>query len=510
MDTQVYRLYIAEYEQCETWIGGDVSGFSKYIRPYDHYILYKTGRCAVPDRFSRVFSRLGDQCEIIDARDMPDADMYEHMLLMVDKYATDDTQIYVFCNEDFYQAIRGKVNKGCGISLIKHFRTGRYSPPIKSKKTGPGPQLEEDVAAVKSTTDMEGADKDRNKKNTETFKHEKDVTGDWEMQNEEQEDDHIAEQPSDLPGEGTTPASVPDKDIEKSPDINSYDKKKEKRAKDRARQRDKKRGKKKGGDLQDAAMVMDSFVSTLSQVSVGAVDAAGPVTEDNSSVIQDEKSNYKEPDKKGSSDGVPVFDSDVLIDDAHGAVPSHSLSVDEVTPHQKETTTGLVDQGKEDQTNDDGKIPRPKRKWKERIVADPDRKANDTGSGPSLQDLEKQIFGVEQSYKEPEKVYTELDDTKAKMVTLLGDRLTHNIDLLIPQIKKLGLDDDGYTELIAVLLKSYDFADFIESYNTLHPGAGLEIKQREIAATQLAYKVVCQEASYYAKICGDLYTDDHW
>lgn len=459
MDTLVYRLYIAEYEQCETWIGGDVSGFSKYIRQYDHYILYKTGRCVVPDRFSRVFTRLGDQCEIIDAWNMPDTDMYEHMLLMIDKYATDNTQIYVFCNEDFYQAIRGRVNKGCGISMIMHFRTGRYSPPIKNKKSVPGPQVEVDEPADKSTTDMEGAEKDRDKNNTETFKHVKDVTG---------------------------------------------------RAKDRARQRDKKRAKKKGVDLQDAATVMDSFVSTLSQVSVGAVDAAGSAAEENPPVIQDEKSDYKDLDKKGFSDGVDVSDSDVLIDDAHGAVPSHSLSGDEVAPYQKDNTSGPADQAKDGQTDDHGESHRPKPKWKERIAADPDRKANDTVTGPSLQDLEKQIFGVEQNYTNPEKVYTELDDTKAKMVTLLGDRLIQNVNLLIPQIKKLGLDDDGYTELIAVLLRSYDVGDFIESYNTLRPGAGLDIKPKEMIAIQIAYKALYQEASYYAKVCNDLYTDDHW
>ena len=133
MSSQVYRLYIAEYERTPAWMSGGSSAFLKYVKPYDHYCIYITGRSKLPpDHYRATLEKLGDQCEIIDATEMPDPDLRMHMAGRIEEYATDDTYVYFLGCDTDYAALKGKVSHWKSFSQLGTFRTGRLDLPVNT------------------------------------------------------------------------------------------------------------------------------------------------------------------------------------------------------------------------------------------------------------------------------------------------------------------------------------------------------------------------------------------
>ena len=136
MSSPVYRLYIAEYERTPAWMSGGASAFLKYIKPYDRYCVYITGRSKLPpDHYKATLEKLEEQCEIIDATEMPDPDLRTHMAGRIEQYATDDTYVFFLGCDTDYAALKGKVSHWKSFSQLGTFRTGRLDLPVQAAES---------------------------------------------------------------------------------------------------------------------------------------------------------------------------------------------------------------------------------------------------------------------------------------------------------------------------------------------------------------------------------------
>lgn len=121
----------------------------------------------------------------------------------------------------------------------------------------------------------------------------------------------------------------------------------------------------------------------------------------------------------------------------------------------------------------------------------------------SIKDLERIIFGNKVISKEFKVTYTELDNAKAKLISLLFDRMVESIKSLIKNIKECDFTTHQYLNLVTTLIKSNSYTDFILSYEVVEPGFKLDLKLD-------VYNYLYEEACYYSKVCKVLYDEDLW
>lgn len=121
----------------------------------------------------------------------------------------------------------------------------------------------------------------------------------------------------------------------------------------------------------------------------------------------------------------------------------------------------------------------------------------------TIQELEKVIFGTKQEYASFEKEYTEVDDGKANIVSLLLDRLIQNIQKLSKNVMNYNLEHKDYIQLITLIVKANDYNDFQLSWEVAQPGSPLGIDES-------TYNYLKDEALYYSNVCEMLYEKDNW
>ena len=434
MSGPVYRLYLAEYERCQAWMGGGASAFLKYVEPYDMYSVYITGRSKLPpDHYRDTLKKLGERCEIIDATQMPDRDLHAHMLGQINKYATNDTYVFFIGSDEDFNALKGKASQWKSFSQVPTYRTGRIElpPGVREGKK----KAEEKIAKDKS-----------------------------------QDEKTMAEALADK----TSKSRQKDASQDENPAINDQ--------KDQAKKKpktgnNKHPGSGRGGNVQ-AAEMMNLFLGNISGVNIGDQHSPG---------------NKTQPSQKGATLKTPKEDGSPAVpkSDRENVNPQKQKGQEKTDPKEKK-------KGRGQKRPEQGQA-----SWRQRISSDPKSKEKGTDASWTQQQLEKAIFGTEQDYSKTEKIYTELDDSKAKTVSLLADRLIGNINKLVRGIRDYGFGYEDYMELVATLVKSDSLSDFHEGWGTVHPGC-------ELGLDEETYNMLYKEAKYYAKACDVLDGEDRW
>lgn len=458
MSSQVYRLYIAEYERTPAWMSGGSSAFLKYVKPYDHYCIYITGRSKLPpDHYRATLEILGDQCEIIDATEMPDPDLRMHMAGRIEEYATDDTYVYFLGCDTDYAALKGKVSHWKSFSQLGTFRTGRLDLPVNTA----GKEVEQ--PSRKLFPDMMLEARADEKKTKEAFQDEPEVRGN---EKKEESGGSKKQKKQKRPDNKQIASQQPDERAGVRNNSGDRISRKGKKQKNRRRENDRHPQR----ETTDPGM-MDLFFQGLNSVHVG--------------------------DTQGASNSPPK---------SIGKEENPVAGKEESREHKREPEDRRI--RKDDPTDEPPKRDREEREeskesWRERISSKKEEKTEQSQDGSMIQALEKAIFGVQQSFTTPQKRYSELDDSKARTVSLMADRLISNINLLVPGIMDFHFSYEDYMELIATLVKSDSLNDFQEGWSIVHPGCRLKL-------TEEIYRAIRNEANYYAKTCDVLYGEDCW
>lgn len=562
MTGPVYRLYIAEFETCEVWMRGGPSHFRKYMEDYDMYVVYRLGRNPNPvaaDKFLNVFREMGEHCMVVDAWEMRDEDLHAHMLEQIGKYSTNDTHIYFLGCGDEYRAIHGEISCFKSVGPKDTFRTGTIQLPegvagkqkAQDKKSRPADgepdeKGREEIGPIEATLDEEpgktpapegqeqkgpgggNAKKGNSVPFFEPAEGEKAEKGDALPSPPDKK-----KGPGGKPGKGKPGGRKPDRknqkgrtrdgaetdtgrpgvkgedskgesagdhkghgrvaDKQERPDAPREEKEEKKPAPDPAAPGNGK-NKKKGGSQkprEQGTGMMGFFASGLfhsptvgDQPSPGSGRPINREEELSGQKAPEESRPGREPDKKP----------------AQGPATAQKPEKTE-----EQAADGKSAGGKTEGSPNTADAGREQGKWEQRISHDPARKDETSREWQERQALEKAIFGVRYSGEMPERTYSELDDSKALTVSLIADRLITNINRMVPSVKKQGFCYDDYMEFVATLVKSEDFADFMEGWMTV--SGGLLIDQKEMKE---AYPGLRREAQYYARTCDILYGEDGW
>ena len=460
MSSQVYRLYIAEYERTPAWMSGGSSAFLKYVKPYDHYCIYITGRSKLPpDHYRATLEKLGDQCEIIDATEMPDPDLRMHMAGRIEEYATDDTYVYFLGCDTDYAALKGNVSHWKSFSQLGTFRTGRLDLPVNTA----GKEVEQ--PSRKLFPDMLAEILPDEKKSQEEESVEGETLNEDQKKNPDESTERKRVDRKRTDHKQNT-SKQQDERIKEQNNYRSKTSRKGKKQKPRRRENDRPNQR----EIPDPGM-MDLFFQGLNSVHVGHTQGGSNpppksiVKEENPVAGKEESGEQKrEPEDR-------------------------RIRKDDPTDEQPKRDREEREESKES--------------WRERISGTKEEKAEQAQDGSMIQALEKAIFGVQQSFTTPQKRYSELDDSKARTVSLMADRLIGNINLLVPGIMDFHFSYEDYMELIATLVKSDSLNDFQEGWSIVHPGCRLKL-------TEEIYRAIRNEANYYAKTCDVLYGEDCW
>lgn len=129
-----------------------------------------------------------------------------------------------------------------------------------------------------------------------------------------------------------------------------------------------------------------------------------------------------------------------------------------------------------------------------------DAKKKARTSGKSLKALEKKLF-AETKIEEYEEDFTELDESKVKLVMDLFERLKTHFKLIVEPDAEFS--DDKCENLLIQILKSPNYEDFKKSVDSANIGIPVKMSCELFPS----YK---KEAEYYSEVCNMLYKKDRW
>ena len=563
-NSPIYRLYIAEYEQCAAWMGGGGNAIVKYLKPYDMYLVYKTGRSKLPfDSYKRILDNMGEQCKFVDADQMSDNDLHAHMLAQIDYYANEHTHIYFLCDKEDYQAIRNQIKTGVEVSLKSNFRTGAIEIPPdiypdfsqesareisadadtvgvsrnKSEKSNLGSednkttkpknisQGQEEIQAHRAAPDGEVPEKPKeqcsssneSRANTKEANH---SPGKTNKENSKKNKENQNKQNSKIENNCNPETATQEQTINQSEE--KQDPKKANKAQD---------GTAAGDPMSMFAAMFGGKIGDESQRAPGSTPlpdnkSKKQLKEDrdrkkaqaqekwgakkNSSNQNDHDESVSSADPNSGVDSLDVkeelsssFDASVDVTNVNNN-ETHKNNAEKKTQKSTNKNNKDAEVTSENVQHSDGSNAQEDHKpWAERISGNKDKKDTEKSNASKLQDLERTIFGAKQSSVTLEKKYSPLDDSKALTVSLLADRLIERMENWIKGIEKYCFDYDTYMELISTLIRSDSLDDFKEGWSIVHPGCELNLDNK-------TYLLLHQEACYYAKTCEVLYADDNW
>lgn len=488
-DKKIYRLYIAEYESMPTWIGGggtNQNAFVKYVQPTDLYLVYKTGRRPFPpDSFKVTLDRLGDRCLFFDVTQMSDQDIHTHMINLIEQYTNRDTHVYFLCDEEDFQAVRGRVTKGAELSLLQTFRTGAIRPPAFRSDQGektPKPSSDNKNSGAPNAAPKSRTERERDKGSAPHDSNQK------EQKKRGSKPDHRTPSRQAQPNsaKGSSPPANP------SPASQNVDM---------------------------LSMMMNSMGNaTPPQNTPPSAQNVGDKAQQRSG-----DDSHKEPDKRGETEK-PASQAPPASPKAGAQTSSASNqpSGNESTRSDPSPDIDASNQANARPAGNESAQPDNKSDSPAQNKSDASSNRGDKGDGnqdaqkqagytpkwtpprkTTLELLEKRAFAKGQQTAAPEREYSELDDSKAQMIDLLADRTISNINLIVKGIAEKKFDFDTYMALIATLVRSTGFEDFKKCWNVVAPGKAINLNED-------TYKMLQAEARYYAKVCETLYMEDQW
>ena len=236
-------------------------------------------------------------------------------------------------------------------------------------------------------------------------------------------------------------------------------------------------------------------------------------------------SKIKEAKPSGMDIDDPVSDSDMYENgDTKARNSTHNTSIEQTKLDDEDSKTknedigdavnSLLGGGKSETGNKENKWGREEKTRKKRDDRERPKNSKATKSadntnegapendGPTLRQLEKNIFNDAkiEDVKDPD--YSAMDKEKISLLLSVFNRFKDHINIVIKNPD--DLDDDDYNSLIIQFIKSNNPDEFNTSVNIIAPKVQIKIPSIDI------FSVLKGEAEYYIKTCDLFYKEDKW
>jgi hypothetical protein len=483
---EIERLFIAEYENAQRWTAGK-KGILSSIKENDYYLIFRTGKDKIPSPiYQKIIEDMGQHKIVLEAEILGNADYLNFIEAKIRAYASPITNVYFLDMESVYDELKSRLEDIVNVQSCRDFKVGRRltkKKTIMKTSNKPNINIDEDNSEIFSTMNdvINSNDEDNIAINIE------DVDAHTTSNSQQVSVDDIENDNIDIPNSNLDVSNENIKD-DINQDINENASENIKEKMDSIKDENNPHLNLKKDDINNPHLDKDISDSSRrpfnenigkskeikrqhTPLDLGDIaDVVGldkpkidPSMQERMKKIKERKEDdYKQPSRNND---VPKQDSSAV-----NGRPSRG-------PRGNGTQGGGFGQKK------------------------PQQKVQ--GDTPSIQELERQIFGGTQVTISFDKTYTELDDEKAKMVELLMKRLIENINKLAKKVTEYDFNHAKYLELITTLVKSIDYNDFLDSWDIMEPGYPLNIDEK-------TYSFLYDEAQYYSQVCEMLYENDNW
>lgn len=481
---KVGRLFVTEFESTKDWTNGKRSILSN-IKEDDLYLIFKSGKGVYPSpTYQQIIEDMGEYKIILDGEPLDDNDYIQYIKQEIEKYSDSNTYIYFLSMDEIYLKLKTELTEFADVQSSKTFSVGRKRTKSKLK---PSPQK-----------------KPQEKDNSDLYDaiHTITVTPDINIPQYEEAET----QPYNSNDTQTSFEAKP-KQMDEIPKPIVEDKKEE--------------------------IKNSSFAFTPKNENTTMHQEEKPKTNPNLNLDKSYEDKGVNLDKNYENQGLNLgknYESQGVnthkdIKTPYDDAIRNNQTQSRVTPPPRQNNLGNNTPPRTSQTS-----PPPTRPLGgSGVQGSPPPNRNPQGARPtpggnvggrglggrgkpttpspesdmSIQELERIIFGGKQEKVSFEKVYTELDDSKAQTVNLYMERLIENINKFAKKVVDYNFDHAQYVSLVTTLVKSTDYMDFMDSWEVVDPGRPLGIDEK-------TYASLLREARYYAKVCETLYENDEW
>lgn len=475
----IQNLFIAEYETAQGWISGNISRFKSSVKDTDFYLLYQIGRHPLPPPgIEMVIKSLGERVRIVDATQIDDEEMVQHMVSEIQSTDQNTISVWFLQLREECKTVQKQL-PDYRITYSDTFQIGRRGRKPAQKVTT-ATEAEDNLPFPEA---KEKVNSDRLREETGPSKPKSGPNKNRAPKGKRQHLDHSEKRSENNPSQATNLES--DKaETKKGSEEDAASKKTEQKK----NAQEKKSPSPAGIGMADIFDSLNLFASPIpSGTRQRDETPADNRAELNSAAMSDSTSDdeaeriRKEVDQiieqagaKGKADST---------DQEAGKAEQHRQSRKPSSPKSAPTSRG------DNRRGDKAKPPKQGDKTQSKET--------------STSDLMRIIFGARHDEKKYEHEFTEIDNSKAQMVSTLEDRLIRNIDLLVKGVKEYQWDYSEYMQFIITLIRSSDCTDFLQSWGIVSPNHPIQMNKT-------VYKAIFDEADYYARVCDLLYAEDNW
>lgn len=484
----IQNLFIAEYEAAQGWISGNISRFKSSVKDSDFYLLYQIGRHPLPPPgIEMVIKSLGERVRIVDATQIDDDEMVDHMVSEIRSTDQNTISVWFLQLREECETVQKKL-PGYRITYSDTFQIGRRGrKPAQKASTATEAEDSLPFPEAKEKADSDRpADSGRQKEETVPTKSKPRANKNRAFKGKRQHLDHSEKRPENNPSQAASLES--DKgEIKKG----SAEEAASKKTEQKKNAQEKKSPSPAGIGMADIFDSLNLFASPIpSGTRQRDETPADNRAELNSAAMSDSTSDDEaERIRK---------EVDQIIEQAGAKVKSDSTD-------QESDKAAKAEQYRQTSRPSTPKSPPPSRGDSRKGDKSKHPKQGDKPQGKetSTSDLMRIIFGARHDEKKYEHEFTEIDNSKAQMVSTLEDRLIRNIDLLVKGVKEYQWDYAEYMQFIITLIRSSDCTDFLQSWSIVSPNHPIQMNET-------VYKAIFDEADYYARVCDLLYAEDNW
>lgn len=504
----VRYLFIAEYEAAQGWIAGNISRFKTSVRQDDFYLLYKIGRRPLPPPgIEMVIQSLGKQVRIVDATQIRDEEMIQHIVSEIKSVRKISIEIWFLQMKEEFDSVKNQLPEYT-ISYAETFQVGRRgkkaesqtkeephkkennpsgSPPVRDTEDKASPPSQQQV-----NQESQNGKKQKRRRNSKK---------------PEQRPRQSSKNPEDKSSDRSSSSNQADKKVEPKETVKQPEPEEPANVAtgkhDPKEPEAKRAGSKKitGFDMADIFDSFNLFGAGFPKTTQSQKDSDSTHEESNSSATTKPDAIPVESDSASSESSPP---EEVITPE--GQVRSYEYQAGTTgkdTPSKEPAAEKRVPNSSA-RKPPAGSIPSPQSSY--RHGKGDSGKGRSEKSAPkesSTADLMRIIFGARHDERSYQHDFTELENSKAQMVSKLEERLIQNINLLVKGVKDYNWDYPEYMQFIVTMIRSSGYQDFLESWSIVSPNHQIQI-------TEDVYKAIFDEAEYYSRVCDLLYAEDNW
>lgn len=504
----VRYLFIAEYEAAQGWIAGNISRFKTSVRQDDFYLLYKIGRRPLPPPgIEMVIQSLGKQVRIVDATQIRDEEMIQHIVSEIKSASKISIEIWFLQMKEEFDSVKNQLPEYT-ISYAETFQVGRRGKKAESQTKEEPHKKENNPSGSPPVRDNEEKAPPLPQQQVKQ-----------EVQSgKKQKKRRNSKKPEQRPRQSSK--NPDDNSSDRSSSLNQADKKTE--PKETAKQTEpeelanvaagrhapKEPETKKSGSKEisgfDMADIFDSFnlFGTGFPKSTQTQKGSDSSHEESNSTTTTKPDSVSMESDSASSEPSPHEES-ITPEGSEGSFEYQPGTTGKETPSKEPAAEKRVSNSS-DRKPPAGSIPSPQSSF--RNGKGDSGKGRSEKSAPketSTADLMRIIFGARHDERSYQHDFTELENSKAQMVSKLEERLIQNINLLVKGVKDYDWDYPEYMQFIVTMIRSSDYQDFLESWSIVSPNHQIQI-------TEDVYKAIFDETEYYSRVCDLLYAEDNW